>query len=56
METWLTWEVEPGAGVRGAEEGVEDGVGVSTIHILGSSQYARLDHWREDYVSTCGLL
>lgn len=57
METWLVWEVEPCAEVGGAEEeGVEDGVGVSTIHILGRSQYVKKDHWKEEHVSTCGLL
>ena len=30
----VEWRVGPEAGVDGMEEGVEDGVGVSTTHIL----------------------
>ncbi len=39
MEMGVLWGLGPGPGVVGAEEeGVEDGVGVSTTHILGRGQ------------------
>ena len=39
MEMGWAWGVGPGPGVEGADGvGVEDGVGFSTTHILGSSQ------------------
>lgn len=39
MEIGVAWGVGPTAGVEGAdEEGVEDGAGASTTHILGGSQ------------------
>lgn len=44
MEMGAAWVAGPGPGVEGAEEeGVEDGVGVSTTHILGNSQCVDLD-------------
>lgn len=56
MEMGVAWGVGPGPGVVGAEEeGVEDGVGVSTTHILGSCQCVKLDGWKEKD-GTCGLL
>lgn len=57
MEMGVAWDVGPGAGVEGAEEeGVEDGVGVSTTHILGSRQRVKLDGREGEDGSTCGLL
>ena len=54
MEIGVEWEDGPRAGVEG---GVEDGVGLSTTHILGSSQFLESRSMRrQGVVSTCGLL
>ena len=50
-------EMGAALGVGGAEEdGVEDGVGSSTTHILGSGQSLDLNRWDAEDGSTCGLL
>ena len=54
MEIGVEWEDGPRAGVEG---GVEDGVGLSTTHILGSSQCLESRSTRrKGVISTCELL